>query len=96
MWIDALKKIVRSTPPPCYAYCPKSSHCPKLSKYEKKLEEIREVMKPRLDRNVKDDRKKLPLLVKEARRLRWNISKCIAVRKRLTDEGYHMWYPISD
>ena len=95
-WINSAKELIKGRPP-CYDYCPKNYECPKLSDYKKKLEEMREVMKPRLDRNVEDARKRLPQLFKEAKRLRGDICRCIRVRKRLTDiEGYRMWYSLYD
>jgi len=95
-WINSAKELVKGRPP-CYDYCPKNSDCPKLSDYKKKLEELREVMKPRLDRNVKDARKEIFQLLREGRRLRGDICRCIHVRKRLTyDKGYRMWYSLYD
>ena len=51
-------------------------------------------LEPRLDRNVKEARKRLSQLLKETRRSQGNVFRCIQVRKYLTyKKGYRMWYP---
>jgi len=94
--IDIAKKIIKALPP-CHTHCPNSSKCKKLSEYMKKLETLREVMEPRFDRNVRDDRKRLVELLTETNSLRQKIIRCIHVRKHLSeDKGYPMWYRFSD
>ena len=94
--INYAKKIIDRLPP-CHTHCPNSSKCKKLSEYTRKLGTLREVMEPRLDRNVRDDRKRLVELLTEINSLRQKIIRCIHVRKHLTEnKGYFMWYPLSD
>lgn len=94
--INLAKRIIEALPP-CHTYCPISPKCKKLSEYSRNLETLREVMEPRLDRNVRDDRKRLVELLTEINFIRKKIRKCIHVRKRLTEKkGYHMWYRLSN
>lgn len=88
--INTAKKALEELPA-CIIHCPKSSECKKLLTYKKKLQALREVMQPRLDRDVKDARKRLVELLRECRSLHSDIQKCIYVHKRLSREGYHMW-----
>jgi len=88
--INTAKKALEELPI-CITHCPKSSECKKLLAYEKKLQVLREVMQPRLDRDVKDARKRLAELLRECRSLHLDIQKCIHVRKRLSRKGYRMW-----
>jgi len=94
--INIAKKIIDRLPP-CHTHCPNSYKCKKLSGYTRKLGTLREVMEPRLDRNVRDDRKRLVELLTVINSLRQKIIRCILVRKRLTEnKGYPMWYRFSD
>lgn len=88
--INTAKKALEELPP-CITHCPKSSECKKLLAYKKKLQALREVMQPRLDRDVKDARKRLAELLSECRSLYRSINRCMYVRKRLSRKGYHMW-----
>lgn len=88
--INTAKKALEELPP-CIIHCPRNSECKKLLAYEKKLQALREVMQPRLDRDVKDARKRLVELLRECRSLNLDIQKCIHVRKLLNTKGCHMW-----
>lgn len=88
--INTAKKALEELPS-CITHCPESSKCKKLLAYEEKLQALKEVMQPRLDRDVKDARKRLLELLSECRRLHFDIQKCIYVHKLLSRKGYHKW-----
>jgi len=81
---------------PCYICCIKSENCEKLHAIEEVQEELKVILETTLDMNmkdaIKDSRMKMLDLTLDALIIREEIRRCIYVQKRLTTEGYPIWY----
>lgn len=91
-YIKTAKEIIKKHPE-CVFHCVKKSECKKLHAYEKKVEVLKELLQPRLDKDVKETRVMIIKLVRECKRQYYDIQKCIYIHKvRLTlENGYRMW-----